>query len=1499
MGSFVPTNALRSVPLRVPPATAPYPSLDAGRQFNRGKLILETNVGEKENVPSTQPPLAEYKDKNRVHQKIHHSSLDASQTSGPRPNLGFGSAINEIRDPSVLMNARKWAMLGVPVESQYTDSFLAPAPTHAYTTSSRGSSTCASHSIHHKQELEESRREKETLSMCRSVCTTSGKMKWFNEGNEERGRGGTDILTIISPSCARLLPSHASCGIHTNSDKGCHPILRIKDKKEEQECSINHFSHSHYHNSGGKNKSSETCGEREGTEASNASHRVRTNPPELDWQHEFSFMYDTPTLLDGEEEEAGGCTSFPVSSSSLKTAFEGLNEVNAQVLHPSSLSLPSEREESLHSLSESSLVPVVASTSPSYELGNGANSMPPVMLGASAAALQQITQLWKQSKGIKACASSKLKITSPRSSSNCSSGSSAGFAFFRKMKYSTRKTSTVKKVAQLSDRRNTKKKKQQKENAERTDPALLETEAEKPLWQINMEGWGEDNHSVSEVEQEECTDATASCEILHKEKNFADNLLGKVKRKRVGQEKKQQARRQASPLFRSQLKNGKRFLRPLEASSFSGSVNGNSLDVLPSYKNIAASSAATIPQEVLTSSQGVEELWNSLHRALLDPDRIQSPPLFAGVLLRCGSELSSNFTEQIPEKDVPHLREQKRVLLSQEGKKWLSLVHEFAFRWQDKVYRMDPTLGVPFMLRVLRELRGVEVITFNAPLLLTPLLVATGGSLHTTCISDVRVMAWMCACFPSTVVSQYPFLRQAVLETGMANPHPGGPIDVRGLSSHLCRLSGPCVAVNVSNRTSHQGPTSMLGSHDSTGSITHAEGMFSSSFVFPFGTHGAVQGLVDDVFSLAPLYRHLYGHMGLKGLLQPFLRQEKRISLLLAQMKYNGILVDMAVVSRLRSQFLSEMETARNRAQEILSPFYPMGDFNIQSSDQCRQALYEHLQLGRYLGRFESSDPHPTSVPSLSSSSTNLHVSGVNPNAAITKGGKVSTAEETLRLLTPHHELPRVIIQYRKAAKIIQTYIEGITQNAVMQKSPLSNGLSALPVSISSRTPVEQKVGDPFSLIPHEEKFEQVEKDPGCVSDTASFNARNDPISIMRLPPELSVTFPLATPTEGRTGDDCPEESVNAVHVGKAMMHPNFIHEGTETGRLSCVEPNLQNLPRGGGRGENTNSSSNVNQSSHNSGGGLGGGHVMERIQRHSVLMDRTEEEEENLRELRLCFVAPEGHVLVSIDFEQIELRVLAHLSGDAALIEALSNPPPAPLSNISFVFCAGNNPRASTSPQYTDIHTRIAEKVYQKKVVSLEERNLAKRIVFGTLYGAGAASLSSQLDIPIETVRHVICGIQKSFPSLNTYREKILEEARSNGLVRTLSGRIRYLPELKSGVATQRSHAERQAFNTVVQGSAADVMKLAMLNVQQKMLSIDPSHGPARLLLQIHDELIFCLPSKDLLVMIPALMEAMMSAVSLRVSLPVVAKYGPSLGSLHPWTVENELGLCSPFTSL
>ena len=239
----------------------------------------------------------------------------------------------------------------------------------------------------------------------------------------------------------------------------------------------------------------------------------------------------------------------------------------------------------------------------------------------------------------------------------------------------------------------------------------------------------------------------------------------------------------------------------------------------------------------------------------------------------------------------------------------------------------------------------------------------------------------------------------------------------------------------------------------------------------------------------------------------------------------------------------------------------------------------------------------------------------------------------------------------------------------------------------------------------------------------------------------------------------------------QGRIHTTFNQKATATGRLSSSNPNLQNIPVRGPLG----------------------------------------------KRMRSCFIAGPGRLLVSADYSQVELRVLAHVSQDPALLEAFRNG--------------------------EDIHARTAALVYDlpPDQVSPDQRRNAKTINFGLIYGMGAQKLAQELKISTAQARDFIARYFERLQGLKEFYEGVEASARKHGFVTTLGGRRRLLPDINSASGQAAALARRQAINTVIQGSAADIIKLAMLAVarDERLRELD-----ARLLLQVHDELLLEVPA-------------------------------------------------------
>ncbi|MCL2568905.1 MAG: DNA polymerase I [Oscillospiraceae bacterium] len=267
-------------------------------------------------------------------------------------------------------------------------------------------------------------------------------------------------------------------------------------------------------------------------------------------------------------------------------------------------------------------------------------------------------------------------------------------------------------------------------------------------------------------------------------------------------------------------------------------------------------------------------------------------------------------------------------------------------------------------------------------------------------------------------------------------------------------------------------------------------------------------------------------------------------------------------------------------------------------------------------------------------------------------------------------------------------------------------------------------------------------------------------------------------------------------------IHSHFQMTVTATGRLSSTEPNLQNIP--------------VRKE-------LGG-------------------------EIRKMFVAPPGKLLVDADYSQIELRLLAHISGDEMMQRAFS--------------------------EGEDIHTVTASQVFDVAIEDVTPlmRSRAKAVNFGIVYGISAFSLAQDIGVSVAEAKHYIDNYLAKYSGVRTYMTRIIEEAKRDGKVSTLFGRIRPLPELKAADHNTRSFGERVALNMPIQGTAADIMKLAMIRVHRRL---EAEGLEAKLVLQVHDELIVECPEGEATQVAALLESEMADVITLTVPLTVEAHSG------------------------
>jgi DNA polymerase-1 len=229
---------------------------------------------------------------------------------------------------------------------------------------------------------------------------------------------------------------------------------------------------------------------------------------------------------------------------------------------------------------------------------------------------------------------------------------------------------------------------------------------------------------------------------------------------------------------------------------------------------------------------------------------------------------------------------------------------------------------------------------------------------------------------------------------------------------------------------------------------------------------------------------------------------------------------------------------------------------------------------------------------------------------------------------------------------------------------------------------------------------------------------------------------------------------------------------------------------------------------------------------------------------IRKAFIPrDEDHVLIAADYSQVELRIAAALSKDQGLVDA-------------FV-------------QGMDIHTATAAKVFQvePEAVDREMRSKAKAVNFGILYGQGAFGLAQNLSIPRREAKEIIDAYFEQFAALKAFTAQCVEQVREKGYAETVLGRRRYLPDIQSNNATVRAFAERNAVNAPIQGSAADIIKVAMVNIDA---ALKAKGLKARMIMQVHDELVFDVPKSEVPELEALIGPAMTDAVTLDVPLAV-----------------------------
>ncbi|MAJ59913.1 MAG: DNA polymerase I [bacterium TMED88] len=435
--------------------------------------------------------------------------------------------------------------------------------------------------------------------------------------------------------------------------------------------------------------------------------------------------------------------------------------------------------------------------------------------------------------------------------------------------------------------------------------------------------------------------------------------------------------------------------------------------------------------------------------------------------------------------------------------------------------------------------------------------------------------------------------------------------------------------------------------------------------------HDAATWVGQHVAALSDLREDMRSRLEEDGLLPLYDEVEVPLAKILSRVECQGVRVDEGRLDDLSEEY-------RGRLAEIKREIYQQAgeEFLISSPKQLQRILFEKLNL---------------------------------PVIKKTKTG-YSTAEDVLEQLQVHHDLPGMVLSYRKLAKLMSTYVE------------------ALPKLVSERT--------------------------------------------------------------GR-------------------IHPQFNQLGAATGRMSASHPNVQNIPIRG---------------------------------------------EEGAR-IREAFVPAEGKVMLSADYSQVELRILAHYSDDATLIDAFQ--------------------------QGEDVHRRTAAEVAGVGLdeVTPDQRARAKAVNFGIIYGSSAFGLANQLGIAAGEAQETIDAYFARYPGVRQFIDGTIARAKEAGFVSTLLGRRRSLPELGSRNRGLRQAAERMAVNTVIQGTAADLIKKAMVEVEDRLAEAPVE---AQMILQVHDELVFEVAPSEVATLSALLSAAMEGAMELKVPLVTDVGMGANWRQAH-----------------
>lgn len=389
----------------------------------------------------------------------------------------------------------------------------------------------------------------------------------------------------------------------------------------------------------------------------------------------------------------------------------------------------------------------------------------------------------------------------------------------------------------------------------------------------------------------------------------------------------------------------------------------------------------------------------------------------------------------------------------------------------------------------------------------------------------------------------------------------------------------------------------------------------------------------------------------------------------------------------------------------------------------------------------------------------------------------------------------RVRLQKRidELRKQIVDYAEDTLQRPFNPDSPKQ--LAA--VLFNKRDATDEQGGPGFGIKPIKKNKTGYSTDAEVLEKLAEDATIENPI------PKLIVEHRELTKLVNTYLESLGDAIYPASALGGGRIHSSFNQTVAATGRLASSDPNLQNIP---------------------------------------IRTDIG-------REIRRAFIADDGNVLISADYSQIELRLLAHLSRDPALIQA---------------FHEGQ-----------DIHTAVAAQIHGIPIdqVNRAQRNGAKMVNFGIVYGITAFGLARRLGVSNTQAEEIITGYKKRFAGITTFLQECIAQATRQGYVQTMLGRRRPIPEIESPIPARRAFAERTAINSVVQGSAADLIKLAMVDIRrdqriEETRDVRGELSSTRMLLQIHDELVFECPAEQAESAKQAIVRTMESAMQLSVPL-------------------------------